>query len=137
MDELFDEYVNQGNEGKLDSWKEKILQIIDKSGIASKDSKPSVQVSYDNIGGSLQIMSMLKDDVISAMGKEVKGMGKDVFLLSCTGTFDFNPKSITVNCSIINEDGVPVEQKNLKLTRAISKRADITRDEILISFDEL
>ena len=136
MQDMFEAFI-QSDEKKLVAWKDRVHAIVAKDDIMSKSTKPSIVITYGDTGGTIRVQSILSDDVSKMLRKNVKNIGNDLFLLSCLGSFSLDPKDISLNCSVINEDGIPVDIIKSEIITKIDAKAKETRVKILNSFDEL
>lgn len=74
-----------------------------------KSVVPAVNIIHDDLGGSISIASFLDKGTASAIKKEISGkMESDVLMLACSGVFYMENRFMKLNCSVVNEDGMPV-----------------------------
>lgn len=136
MRDIFDAFA-QSDEKKLVAWKDRVHAIVAKDVIMSKSTKPSIVITYDDMGGTIRVQSILNNDVSQMLRKNVTSIGNDLFLLSCLGSFSLDPKDISLSCSVINEDGIPIDIVKSEIIDLIDAKAMETRVKIVKSFDNL
>ncbi len=109
----------------------KIRDVIDSDILASKESEPIIDVDFNGTVGIVRARFLLNDDESASIREKVASkMENDVFLVSCLGYFTGSPRTLSVSCGVINEDGMPVSLIDDPAIRNVNARAGVTRENI-------
>jgi hypothetical protein len=112
-----------------------ITQFVKNNAIVDSKHDPLVSISYDDNNGSIKVQSFLNKNIESFLKKSSRdGIRKDIFLISCLGSFSFNDHDMNISCGIINGDGMPVAVSDAVKGSVIRKKVNEIEDSITTAF---
>jgi hypothetical protein len=122
----------------IENWRNDIEAIMRSDGMVRESPEPKVEIDYSfGNSGLVKAQAIINEDISRSLRELSKNkIETDVFLLSCTGHFSLSPKDISLDCSIINEDGLPVTLVKEIPLQLITERVNVTASRIIESFRE-
>ena len=130
--------MNSKLDDTLTVLKNEIESLLMKNDMLDHSKESFVTVNHDDLGGSISVSSFVLPSISNMLRSEVKDeIGSDVFMLSCSAVFTLNKKMMKINCSIVNEDGIPVNVVDAPGVKKITEDVSMTRTSIYNIFKSI